>query len=338
MSAAYAGPIGLQFLDRPGLASQLELVRHVERLGFESAWVAETRLTRDAISVLGAFAAQTSRIRLGPAVVNTWTRGPVLMALTAATLHELAPGRIALGLGVYSDPLAADQGIERRRPLAQLGEYVEVLRRLLAMEGRVGFRGELVRVGDIELDLGFGVPRVPIEVPIYLGATGIATMRLAGQIADGVLLNGFMSARYAAEAAAAVHEAARAAGREKRVECVQLVNVAMSADRGQAFALAHHMTTMYLGGQAHIARAAGLDPELAERLARAVGRWPPREQDVRAALPLVSRELVEDLVLVGTADECRSRIGDWVGAGIAYPVVSPLSEDVRSLCDALAPR
>lgn len=338
MSSAYTGPIGLQFLDRPSIAEQLRLVEKVERLGYSSAWVAETRLTRDAVSVLAAFATVTNSIRLGAAVVNSWTRGPVLMAMTFATLHEMAPGRLALGLGTYSDPIAANQGVHRSRPLGQLAEYVEVVRRLLALDGPVSFEGEMVQVRDVELDLGHGVERTPIPVPIYIGATGPATLRLAGRISDGVLLNGFMASRYTSEAVRWVQEGARAAGRAQHVECAQLVNVAMSPDRDEAFDVAHHMVTMYLGGQPHIARAAGLEPELADALASAVGGWPPQEADVRAARRLVARELVEELVLVGNADECRTRIGEWVDAGADYPIISPLSDDVASLCEALAPR
>lgn len=106
--------IGMAFLDRPDLARQIRLVKRMEELGYDSAWVCETRLARDAISVLGAFAASTSRIRLGTGIVNTWTRGPALMAVTFATLNELAPGRMICGLGAYWDPLAWKQGIDRK--------------------------------------------------------------------------------------------------------------------------------------------------------------------------------------------------------------------------------
>ena len=103
--------LGFCFLDRPSVAKQIELVRKIEDLGYESAWVTETRLARDAFSVLGAFAAVTKRVKLATGIVNTWTRGPALMAMTLATLDEMAPGRIICGLGAYWNPLAWKQGI-----------------------------------------------------------------------------------------------------------------------------------------------------------------------------------------------------------------------------------
>ena len=90
--------IGFGFLDRPSVPEQLPLARKAEALGYDSLWVTETRLARDAISVLGAMAATTTRIRLGTAIVNSRTRGPALMAVTFATLDNLAPGRMCAGL------------------------------------------------------------------------------------------------------------------------------------------------------------------------------------------------------------------------------------------------
>ena len=81
-------------------------------------------------------AATTGRVRLGSCIVNSWTRGPALMAMTFATLDNLAPGRMTLGLGAYWDPLAWKQGIERRKPLTQMRDYVGVLRRLLRARRR----------------------------------------------------------------------------------------------------------------------------------------------------------------------------------------------------------
>lgn len=103
-------PIGFCLHDVPPGPRVVPLGRRAEELGYSSLWVAETRLTRDAVSTMGALAATTERIALGTSIVDTWTRGPVLMALTAATLNDLAPGRITLGLGASSDPLIANQG------------------------------------------------------------------------------------------------------------------------------------------------------------------------------------------------------------------------------------
>jgi 5,10-methylenetetrahydromethanopterin reductase len=180
----------LIFLDRPLLSEQVELARYAEERGFESVWVCETRLVRDAVTPLAAFAQVTDRIKLATGVVNNWTRSSGLMAMTLATLDELSGGRMMMGIGSYWDPLASNQGIRRRKPLAAMREYVTVVRRLLAME-TVTFEGEVVKVRNLRLDLGDGVPRSPKKVPIYIGATGPNMMELAGEIGDGVFHNFF---------------------------------------------------------------------------------------------------------------------------------------------------
>ena len=108
--------VGLIFLDRPSLLEQVELSQYAEQKGFESVWVCETRLVRDAVTPLAAFATKTSRIKLATGVVNNWTRTSGLMAMTLATLQELSGGRI-MGIGSYWDPLAFNQGIQTQDPL-----------------------------------------------------------------------------------------------------------------------------------------------------------------------------------------------------------------------------
>jgi 5,10-methylenetetrahydromethanopterin reductase len=319
--------IGFVFHDVPPGREVVELGRRIEQLGYDSLWVAETRLTRDAVSVIGALAATTGELRLGTSIVNTWTRGPVLMALTAATLHDLAPGRFTLGLGAASDPLIANQGIERRRPLTQMREYVETVRRILRLEEPVTFEGEVVRVRDVALDLVRGVPREPIELPIYLGATGEKMLDLAAEVADGAILNLFLPTEYTG----------RARARLGALDAPQLVAVAVSPGGEEARALTRRFVTMYLGGQPHIAAELGLDPELVARLTALIGTWPPPPGAVEEAEALVGSEIVDRLAVAGTAADCRERIGAWVDAGASYPLVVPLTENVAEIAEALRP-
>lgn len=331
--------IGLAFLDRPTVKRQLDLIQQAERLGYTSAWVTETRLARDAISVLGAFAAVTERITIGSAVVNTWTRGPALMATTFATLNEMAPGRVVLGLGAYWDPLAWKQGIERRRPLTQMREYISVLRPLLALEDHVTLEGDTIHVRDISLDLGHGVERTPVPVPIYIGATGERMMELSGAVADGVLINGVLSADYTRRAMAHVRAGAEHAGRSVfDLDCPQLVNVAMSDDPDEAFQVAQRFVTMYLGQQPHMGKASGLDPEFLTRLNEVVGGWPPNPGGIEAGMKMVGKDIVNRLAVAGKPNHCRERLQEWVDAGASYPIVVPLTENYEEITAGLAPR
>lgn len=329
--------IGLCFLDRPDLSEQLRLARLADERGFESVWVCETRLARDAISVLGAMAAVTSRIKLGPGVVNTWTRGPALMALTFATLDELAPNRMILGLGAYWDPLAWKQGIERTRLITQMREYVDVVRRLLNME-EVTLEGEVVHVRDIRLDLGDGIPKTPKRVPIYIGATGMQMLELSGKIADGVLLNAMLSTDYVRACVAQVDKGARAAGRKLAdIDLPLLVSCALDEDGDKARYAARRLATMYVGQQPHIAKASGIDEDLIHRVNEAMGGWPPREGGIEVAMKLIDEDLALRLTASGTPDECRARLREYEAAGCSYPVILPVTHNVDDMIEAFAP-
>ena len=329
--------VGLIFLDRPSLAEQVELVRYAEERGFESAWACETRLARDAMTPLAAFAQATSRIRLATGVVNNWTRTTGLMAMTLATLHELSGGRVALGIGAYWDPLARNQGIRRRRHLSAMREYVTVVRRLLNME-TVDLDGEVVKVQELRLDLGEGIPREPISVPIYIGATGPRMLEVAGEIGDGIFHNFFTSVSYLRQSIQRVEVGARRVGRSMgEIDMPQMLAVAMSDDVEYARNVARHDVTMYLGQQPHIGKASGVPEEVIQSVHDAMGGWPPREGGIEEAMSLVGDDIVDLLSAAGTPDMCRARVHEYVDAGASYPVLCPLTPNIREIIDAFAP-
>jgi len=145
----------------------LDYARYAEAHGFEAVWQAESRLVRDAIVPMAAYAAVTERIKVGSGVINNWTRNIGLLAATFLTLDDLAPNRIICGIGAWWDPLASNVGIKRRKQLTAMRETVDVMRRLLNME-RVTFHGEFHQVEGIELDVVHG-RREPRHIPITQG-------------------------------------------------------------------------------------------------------------------------------------------------------------------------
>ena len=332
------GRVGMCFLDRPDPRRQVALALRMEELGYDSVWVCETRTARDAISVLGAIAHATRTIKLGTGVVNSWTRPASLMALTFATLDELAPDRMLLGIGAYWDPLAWKQGIDRRKPIKQMREYIEVTRRLLALE-TVTYEGELVAVRDLRLDLGHGVDRTPKQVPIYVGATGPQMLALSGELADGVMLNGFTSLTYLADALERIDQGARRSGRRvDDLDLPQTIVIAMDEDEEKALEVATRMTTMYLGQQPHIALASGVDQDLLDTVRDAMGGWPPRDGGIEAAMPLVPVDVVRSLTAAGTPDQCREQVAAYSVRPNIYPALLPITENYEEIVEVFSPR
>ena len=194
MTVGSTGRVALYLQDKHPLREGMDYVRYAEQRGFEAVWQAESRLVREATVPMAAFAAVTQRIKVASGVIPIWTRNVGLLAATFSTLHELAPGRVILGLGAWWEPLASKVGVHRHHPLQAMREVVTATRRLLAME-RVTYHGEFVHLDDVEIDIVHG-DRSPRQVPIYVGATGLKMMEVAGEIGDGVVLNYMVSPEY----------------------------------------------------------------------------------------------------------------------------------------------
>jgi 5,10-methylenetetrahydromethanopterin reductase len=329
------GRVALYLQDKHPIREGMEHVKHAEERGFEAVWQAESRLVREATVPMAAFAAVTGRIKIGSGVVNTWTRNVGLMAATFSTLDDLAPGRIMLGIGAWWDPLASKVGIRRSRPLQAMREYTEVVRRLLAME-RVTYHGRFVDVDDVELDIVHG-DRSPKKVPIYIGATGMKMMELAGEIADGVVLNYMVSPAYNRSALEALGEGAARSGRSiDDVDRPQLVVCSLDDDRDLALDRARELLTQYLGQQPHIMKASGVDPGLIEEIGK-VMTWPARPEEIHRAMKLVPDDAVQMISASGTPDECRAKVQEYVDAGCTCPILYPLGDDVGAMIEAFAP-
>ena len=326
--------VALYLQDKHPLAEAIDHVRYAEARGFEAVWQAESRLVRDAIVPMAAYAATTTRIKVGSGVINNWTRNAALIASTFSTLDDLAPGRLLCGLGAWWEPLASKVGVRRRKPVQAMRETIEVVRRLLRME-KVTFKGEFVEVEEIEIDIVHG-NRAPRQVPIYIGATGMKMMELAGEVADGVLLNYLVSPAYNREALAHLAAGAARAGRSPEVvDRPQLIVCSLDRDRARALDGARELVTQYLGQQPHIMQASGVSQDLLDEIGRVL-TWPATEQQIRAAMRLVPDEVVQLITASGTPDECRAKVAEYVAAGCTCPVLYPLGDDVRAMIDAFS--
>ena len=328
------GRVALYLQDKHPVRDGMTYVRYAEERGFEAVWQAESRLVREATIPLAAFAAVTERIKVGTGVINLWTRNVGLMAATFVTLDDLAPGRVLLGIGAWWEPLASKVGVDRRKPLQAMREVVEVVRRLIRME-RVTFHGEFVNVTDIEIDIVHG-NRLPRDVPIYIGATGMKMMELAGEIADGVLLNYLVGPKYNAEAMVALAAgAARSGRRMEDIDRPQLVVCSLDEDREAALDRARELVTQYLGQQPHIMKASGVDQSLLDEIGRVL-TWPAGPEEIHKAMRLVPDEVVQMITASGTPDECRAKVREYVAAGCTCPILYPLGDDVPAMIDAFA--
>jgi len=323
--------VALYLQDAHPIRDGMRYAQAAETAGFAAVWQAESRLVREATVPMAAFLSCTERIKVGSGVVNNWTRNPALLASTFATLDDLAPGRVLLGLGSWWDPLAKRVGIDRSRPLTAMRETVEAVRALLG-DRRVTYQGSFVHLDEVELDYVHQARR-PKDVPVYIGATGMQMMALAGELADGVLLNYLVSPDYDAVALEHLaHGAARAGRSVDDLDRPQLVVCSLDDDRDRALDAARLLVTQYLGQQPHLMKASGVGEDLLARI-HEVLTWPATHDEVVAASALVPDDIVQLVCAAGTADECRTKVAQYLQAGATCAVLYPLG-DVEATIDA----
>src|SRR6059036_1616633 len=292
-------------LDGFTLAEHAELAREAERLGYTDAWSLEV----DGVDCFAPLAVVglATRLRVGTAIANVYTRGPATLALCAAGIAEIAPGRFCLGIGAGSQPVVeAWNGGVFARPATRVREMAQFLRQALAGE-RVVFRGETFAVD------GFRLTKPPVEpVPIHIAALRPGMLRVAGEVGDGAILN-WLAADDVPKSVAVVHEAAARAGRDPgaiEITARLLVNIDPPGPAADT-AVRRHVTAylnvpVYCAFHEWLGRTASLGP-MWEAWARG---------DRKAAVAAVPEQVMNDLILRGSIEEIRKAVIRYLDAGI----------------------
>lgn len=333
-SVPAAPRVALYLQDKHPIRDGIHYAQYAEKHGFEAVWQAESRLVREATVPMAAYASHTRDIKIGSGVVNTWTRNVGLLAATFVTLDDLAPGRIVLGLGAWWDPLARKVGVNRTSPLQCMRETVEATRRLFTLD-EVSYEGKFVHLDGVRIDVVHG-NRSPRSIPIYIGATGPKMLELAGEIADGVLLNYMVSPKYNDDALERIEAGANRAGRRlEDIDRPQLVVCSVDRDRKKALDAARILLTQYLGQQPHIMKASGVAPSLIDKINEIVD-WPATHEEIVRASSLVPDDVVQMVSASGTPSECRAKVAEYIAHGATSPVLYPLGDDVELMIDTFA--
>ncbi|MER5434143.1 LLM class flavin-dependent oxidoreductase [Streptomyces sp. NPDC002588] len=288
----------------------VETVRRAEQLGFDEVWFPDSQLLwRDVFTTLTAAALGTGQIGLGTAVTNLATRHPAVVASAARSVAELAPGRFTLGLGVGNSSVGPI-GL-RQTTSAAMREGIAMLRALLAGE-EWEFEGKVCsRLRDPQP-----------AIPLHLAASGPKNLRLAGEIADGVILLSGVSPATLAQAAARVREGA--AGREEQPPLTVSAFCAVTDDvEAEARRIKPVCASIAQNGGAPFLALAGIDVQVPDKID---GVYPDlvHAEDWKAAVDVCSAwisdeaalRFAREFCLFGTADEIAERLRALHTAGV----------------------
>jgi len=287
------------------LAEHADLGREAERLGYQDAWSYEVDGI-DCFSPLAVIGSATA-LRLGTAIANVFTRGPATLALSAAGLAEIAPGRFCFGIGSGSQVIVeAWNGGAFRRPATRVRETAQFLRRALAGE-RVVFRGETIAVD------GFRLSRPPSRpVPIHVAALRPGMLSVAGELADGVILN-WLAPEDVPRCVAVVREAAKRAGRDPdAIEVSARLFIHVDPPSSESELVARRQVTAYLNVPVYRAFHEWLGHT--EILAPMWQAW--ERGDRKASVAAVPASVLDEIILRGSADEIRRRVRRYLEAGL----------------------
>jgi probable F420-dependent oxidoreductase len=315
----------------PDLAMCRRVARRVEELGYDSVWIADTGAGPDAFVVGAAVAGVTERLRIGTAVIPVYTRSPSVMAAGAGSVAQLAAGRVVLGIGVSSETIVdAWGGVPFERPFTRIRETVAVLRQMLAGE-RVTFDGKTIRTRNFRL-----VSLPPKPVPIYLAALMPPMLELAGEIADGIILN-FMPAEAVPRMLEHVRRGAARAGRDaSTLEVVSRFQTIVTDNVPAARAAIRHMMGPYFATSVYNRFVAWCGFE--EEARTILDGW--RAKDRARNTAAVTDDMIDRLAIIGSPAECRERVEAFRRAGVTTPMIHPFLFDEASIWksfESLAP-
>ena len=307
-----------------------EYGRIAEDAGFESLWVTERYFHEETFSLLGFLAAAAQRIKLGVGVVNPYTRHPALLAMASATLDRISGGRFVLGLGRNEKPvIQGKMNIPYGDSRAALEDSVTTIRSLLAGE-RV-----TTAAGRFKLN-GVKLATTPIQqkLPIYVAAIGQKGLRLAGAIADGVLLNAYVPPTYVRYAVEEVRNAAKGAGRDPQAIDIACMLVVRLTDDPQSLIPILKQRIVRLLDEPHVGEIlfekGGFDPAILTPLRTTV-----QKDGEKAAVHFITDDMVEAFYLIGPAVRCKERIATYRQAGVDLPLLLPRLEDYQKVAETL---
>jgi len=296
------------------LREQGELVRLAEAVGYTDLWSGETA-GPDGFTPVALAAAQTERVRLGTGVVGVFQRGPALLAQQAAALADASGGRFVLGIGASSDRIVAGWNrIRFEKPLARVSETVDFLRTAL---------------GGERTETGFKLEQAPTErVPIVLAALRGRMLRLAVEKADGAFTN-FLPISGLPQVTAQLAGARDGFELLCRFFC-------LPGEREQIEPVARFMFASYVTVPVYANFYRWLGH--AEAIAEMSEAWEARDrQRAAAAAPW---ELIEEMFVLGSPEQMRERLAQFVAGGVTLPVLTPITtpDQLGGLIEALAPR
>jgi 5,10-methylenetetrahydromethanopterin reductase len=312
------------WLDSP-LPGAVDLAVAAERAGMHDVWLPDHYFLRDVYVAQALMATATERVHFGTGVAAAQLRLPAQLAASAATIDELAPGRVIVGIGPGGYEFASQFALNPRSPITLMREAVLIVRQLLA--GGAQVTGEYFTATNAKL--GWSAP----SLPVFLAARGPRMLELAGELADGVIVHGLSPAFIEYVRSHLARGAARAGRSADACEIMIMLDVDIDDDVAAARDRLRHRCTIMAGGaySDDLIPVYGLDPDDVARLRVRVRASDPRAGDS------VTDEMVDAFAIAGDDAHVEARLARLAELGIGRAVMK-LGEGSANTTHALLER
>jgi alkanesulfonate monooxygenase SsuD/methylene tetrahydromethanopterin reductase-like flavin-dependent oxidoreductase (luciferase family) len=293
----------------------LKAAQLADELGYDSFWVPEA-WGYNVFPLITEMALKTKRIKLATGIVNIFSRSPALLAMSAATMHEISDGRFMLGIGTSAERVI--EGFHGRRfekPLTQTRDVLKVVRGLLRGESLDQVGAELTRYRPFKLE----TKHDSYHVPVYVAALKQKSIESVGELADG-WMPAFWPHRDLPRGISWLHEGARRAGRNPASLEVALLTAAIPLGKKRALVMAKDILSFYIGGMGDFYRELLSGMGFAEDCDRVAALYANKETRSKASAA-VPDALVEAMTAVGDPLECRAQLARLADVGVTQPLL-----------------
>lgn len=309
---------GIEFVPNDPVLKIAHYAKLAEEQGFDNVWITDHYNNRDVYSTLTVLAMNTNRIKLGTGVTNPYTRNIAITASSIASINEISSGRAILGLGPGDKATFDAMGISWEKPLSTTKESIEALRSFFDGK-KVTMDGETVKFGGAKMAFKAG------KIPIYMGAQGPKMLELAGEVADGVLINA-SHPRDFEEAVKQITSGAKKSNRDpKEVDIAAYTSFSIDKDATKAINAAKVVVAFIVAGSPNmVLERHGIDVEAKNKIGGAIAKG-----DFGALMSgMVTNEMIDAFSVCGTPADCKARINELLDIGVTQIVAgSPIGPD-----------
>lgn len=308
---------GIEFVPSDPVLKLAHYTKLAETQGFDNVWITDHYNNRDVYTTLTFLALNTNKIKLGTGVTNPYTRNIAITASSIAAVNEISDGRAILGLGPGDKATFDAMGIEWTKPLATSKESIQALRAFFSGK-KVNMDGEMVKIAGAKMAFKAG------NIPIYLGAQGPKMLELAGEVADGVLINASHPKDFEI-AIKAIKVGAEKVGRDpKEVDVGAYTCFSIDKKEDKAVGAAKIVVAFIVAGSPPpVLERHGIDVAAAKTIGGAIGKG-----DFGTVMGAVTPEMMDAFSICGTPEVCAQKVADLQKIGVTQIVCgSPIGPD-----------